>query len=103
MRLAPLLLLVAGCPRVGRLTVRLDLQTGHGSVVAENIGTDDPATADGDFATLVNEYVLGAQLAADHPGWRLGSRSLYERDGVLNGVAEFGFADPVDAGLYRYD
>jgi hypothetical protein len=93
--------LAAGCPRVARLRYHFDLRTLHGTLIAEGIGSDDQPNAD--FATLVNEYALGDRLQQDHPSWRVGARRLYENEGRLDGVVEFGFSDPLAAGLYQHD
>jgi hypothetical protein len=95
--------LLAGCPRVGRVTWKLDLTGMRGTILAEDIGTDDPRNAVEDFAALVNQVVLGDALALENPAWRLGERKLFERDGKLNGTVEFGFARPEDADLFQYD
>lgn len=95
--------LLAGCLEIGRMTYRFDLATGRGMLVLEDIGTDDPTTADRDFASLVNEYILGSHVQDDHPRWRVGERRIFEAEGRLDGVVTFGFDRPEDAGLYQHD
>lgn len=95
--------LTSGCLEIGRMTYRFDLATGRGMLVLEDIGTDDASKALDDFATLVNEYVLGDRVQDEHPGWRVGDRRLFENEGRLDGVVTFGFDDPADAMLYQHD
>lgn len=96
-------LLMAGCPEIGRVTYRFDLGQGAGSLSFEDIGTDDPSSAQSDFAQIVNEWVLGSKVQDEHPTWRVGERKLFERDGRLDGQVLFTFDSPSDAGLYQHN
>lgn len=95
--------LASGCLEIGRMTFRFDLAAGRGTLVLEDIGTDDADDARDDFATLVNEYVLGERVQEEHPGWRVGERRLFENEERLDGVVTFGFDRPADAMLYQHD
>ncbi|MEQ1505921.1 MAG: hypothetical protein ABMB14_27040 [Myxococcota bacterium] len=94
---------LTGCPEIGRMTYRFDVSTGKGTLSLEDIGTDDPDNAARDFASLVNDYVLGTKVQDDHPAWRVGERRLFESAGPLAGVASFSFTRPSDVGLYQFD
>jgi hypothetical protein len=98
-----LLVLLGGCPEIGRITYRFDLTRGAGSLSFEDIGTDDPASSEADFAQIVNEWVLGSKVADEHPTWRVGERKIFEKDGRLDGLVLFTFETPEDAGLYKHD
>jgi hypothetical protein len=96
-------LLLGGCPEIGRITYRFDLERGAGSLSFEDIGTDDPASSQADFAQIVNEWVLGSKVQDEHPNWRVGERKIFEKDGRLDGLVLFTFETPGDAGLYKHD
>ena len=100
--LSSAVVILAGCPDIGRMTYRFDLANGTGSLTLDDIGTDNPGLAAADFATLVNDYLLGEKVQEEHPTWRVGERRLYEDGGRLDGIVEFTFERPADAGLYQH-
>lgn len=100
--LSSAMLVLTGCPEIGRMTYRFDLAKGTGSLTLDDIGTDDPASAARDFALLVNEYLLGTKVQEEHPSWRVGERRLYEEGGRLDGIVSFTFDDAAGAGLYQH-
>ncbi len=98
-----LLALAVGCPKIERKTYTFDVKKGEGTVRFVNIVTDDASKADGDFMEIVSKFVQGTELEEKNPGWRVGSKTLFEESGRLDGLVSFTFDDPAKAGLYKHD
>lgn len=98
-----LLALATACPKVERKVYTFDLKAKTGGVRFENVFTDSPDTAVGDFLDVVNQVVRGTKLEEDHPGWRIGEKALFENEGRLDGRVAFTFDDARGAGLYQHD
>lgn len=94
---------LGGCLDYERMILKLDLRTGRGTLILEDVGTTDPDDAAEDFADLVNDHVLGDAFLKDNPGWRIEKRELYEHRGHLDARMHFSFDDPGSLGLYKHD
>ncbi|MEZ4322972.1 MAG: hypothetical protein R3F61_36235 [Myxococcota bacterium] len=101
--MASLLALATACPKVERKVYTFDLKAKTGVLYFENIVTDAPESADGDFMEIVNKVVRGTKLEEENPGWNIAKKELYDNSGRLDGKMEFSFSDASGAGLYKYD
>jgi len=98
-----LLVLATACPEVERKVYTFDLKAHTGTLVFENIVTDDPPNANDDFMKVVTQVVKGTKLEQDHTGWSISDKKLYENDGRLDGKATFTFGSTSGAGIYQHD
>ena len=101
--LTALLGIATACPKVEKKVYSFDLKAKTGLLTFENIVTDSPETGNNDFMDIVNKVIRGDKLEAEHPGWNISDKKLYENEGHLDGKMSFSFTGPSAAGLYKHD